>query len=98
RRVRPPLQRRQGQAAPERVVVSCQLLEPALLQHLPRVVHGAKVATASRPRMSIMRYPVRVTISRLAHVPWHALRSDVVLPAIARTREGVPAEREIDRH
>jgi 16S rRNA (cytosine967-C5)-methyltransferase len=38
-----------------------------------------------------------MAISRLRVVPWHALRADLALPAIARVLEGAAAEREIDR-
>src|SRR3954465_3453522 len=36
-------------------------------------------------------------IARLRGVPWHALRTDLALPAIARVLDGAAAEREIDR-
>jgi 16S rRNA (cytosine967-C5)-methyltransferase len=36
-------------------------------------------------------------MERLRTIPWHALRAEVALPAIARALDGAPAEREVDR-
>ena len=36
-------------------------------------------------------------MNRLEDVPWHALRQELALPAIARVLDGAAAEREIDR-
>jgi 16S rRNA (cytosine967-C5)-methyltransferase len=46
-------------------------------------------------RLSLMRHTA--TVDRLRTVPWHALRADVALPAIASVLAGASAEREIDR-
>src|SRR5207253_6311454 len=97
----PALQLEQRQPAPERMVVVCQLLEPAFAEQLPRVVHRPKDADGRgsvqerAAALSLMRHTA--AMDRLRQVPWDALRAGVAVPAIASVLEGVPAEREVDR-